>query len=297
MKLNDILARDPFIVPYNGVYYMYRSNINDRYNLCEKARCWEYFKSKDLENWEGPFTGFLPDEDFWGVKEFWAPEVHEYNGKFYLLGSAKGETRHRGTAIYQADTPEGPFKMWSDGALTPEEWTSIDGTLYIDPNGTPYMVFVHEWWQVCDGEIQAIELSRDLKRTVSEPVLLFTAHRAEWVQKSICNKVPGINYGYITDGPFFYRLSNGRLCMLWSSFSKTGYAEAVAYSESGGIFGPWSHPKEPIFAGDGGHGMLFTDFSGKLRMVMHYPNTNEAHPILFDAYEENGELKICNRID
>ena len=35
-----------------------------------------------------------------------------------------------------------------------------------------------------------------------------------------------------------------------------------------------------------------TDFSGNLRMVMHYPNTYEAHPILFDAFEENGQELI-----
>jgi len=294
MKLDQLVTRDPYIVPYNGIYYLYRSSL---YGL----KGWDCFTSTDLENWEGPHPVFDGGDDFWGVGDFWAPEVHEYKGKFYLLASCKGETRHRGTAIYQADTPAGPFRMWSDGPVTPEDWTCIDGTLYVDPTGVPYMVFVHEWWQVCDGEMQAVQLSEDLRRPVSDPVLLFTAHQAEWVRSSPCSRYPDVSYGYITDGPFFHRLSNGTLCMIWSSKSDTGYAEAVAYSDSGSLFGPWRHPKEPLFAEDGGHGMFFTDFSGKFRLVMHNPNSGlsavdsnmqHPHPILFDVFEENGELFI-----
>ncbi|MBO5160299.1 MAG: hypothetical protein J6B94_12050 [Lachnospiraceae bacterium] len=33
-------------------------------------------------------------------------------------------------------------------------------------------------------------------------------------------------WSFVTDGPFLYRLSNGRLAMIWSSFSKGDYVEA-----------------------------------------------------------------------
>ena len=54
------------------------------------------------------------------------------------------KTGHRGCTVMKSDTPEGPFKEISSGHVTPLDWDSIDGTLYIDKDGQPWMVFVHE---------------------------------------------------------------------------------------------------------------------------------------------------------
>ena len=55
----------------------------------------------------------------------------------------------------------------------------IDGTLYISKVGTPYMVFCHEWKQIHDGTVCAVELSPDLKKSVGEPRELFKASSAK----------------------------------------------------------------------------------------------------------------------
>ncbi len=69
--------------------------------------------------------------------------------------------------------------MYSDRQITPKDWECIDGTFYVSPDGTPYMVFVHEWVQISDGVSVRVELSRDLKGSrVSEPVTLFHASEA-----------------------------------------------------------------------------------------------------------------------
>lgn len=88
MKLSDINLRDPFILPYEGVYYMYGS------------RCWhrpqlgfDVYTSTDLENWSEPKSIFEVTSDFWGTRDGWAPEVHYYNGKFYLFASFTSEDR------------------------------------------------------------------------------------------------------------------------------------------------------------------------------------------------------------
>ncbi len=58
--------------------------------------------------------------------------------------------------------------------------------------------------------------------------------------------------------------------MIWSSFTKAGkYAIGVARSESGELSGPWKHDPEPLNTDDGGHAMLFRDFSGQLRISYH----------------------------
>ena len=38
-------------------------------------------------------------------------------------------------------------------AVTPDGWQSLDGTLYVDRSGKPWMVFCHEWLQVGDGQM------------------------------------------------------------------------------------------------------------------------------------------------
>jgi hypothetical protein len=42
----------------------------------------------------------------------------------------------------------------------------------------------------------------------------------------------------------------------------------------GGVLGPWRQSAEAIYAQDGGHGMLFRDFGGRLWMTLHRPNNS-----------------------
>ena len=113
--------------------------------------------------WSEPKHAFAPPADFWGKQDFWAPEVHAYNGAFYMFATFMGDTR--GTGILKADHPAGPFLPWSDGAVTPRDQMCLDGTLHIDKNGKPWIVYCHEWVQVGNGTMNAAPLSEDLKQT------------------------------------------------------------------------------------------------------------------------------------
>src|SRR5690606_39968037 len=45
------------------------------------------YKSRDLKTWIGPVTVFATPEDNWAPGPIWAPEVHHYNGKYYLFAT------------------------------------------------------------------------------------------------------------------------------------------------------------------------------------------------------------------
>lgn len=62
---------------------------------------------------------------------------------------------------------------------------TLDGTLYVDPSGQPWMVYAHEWLQTVDGTMEAIRLAPDLTRTIGDPVLLFKASDASWLTEQI----------------------------------------------------------------------------------------------------------------
>jgi GH43 family beta-xylosidase len=288
-KIQDIQMRDPFVFHHGGAYYLYGSTDRDIWRAAGVG--FDVYRAEDdsLTRYEGPFPAFRPPEGFWSEKNFWAPEVYAYGGAFYMFATFWPKQGRRGTAVLRADDPLGPFRPWSDGPVTPPEWECLDGTLYVE-DGTPYMVFCHEWQQVGDGQICAMPLTPDLKAPAGPPALLFTATEAPWPQP-LAGRAPG---SYVTDGPNLYRAKNGFLLMLWSSMrADTGYALGVATAESGRLSGPWRQSDTPLFAADGGHGMLFTGPNGRLYLAVHTPNDSPNERAVFaEIAEENGYLSL-----
>ena len=74
---------DPYVLlASDGIYYMYGTGGGavDGFSV---------YSSPDLANWKAEgqvFRGNVPGS--WGVANFWAPEVYERGGKFYMLYSA-----------------------------------------------------------------------------------------------------------------------------------------------------------------------------------------------------------------
>ena len=285
MKASDINIRDPFVLCEGGRYYLYGTRGKDCWG---PADGFDVYVSDDLEEWDGPRECFHNDGSFWADRNYWAPEVHRWRGKYYMFASFKNDAVRRGTAILAADTPEGPFTPHSDGCVTPREWECLDGTFHVSRKGEPYMVFCHEWVQAGDGEVCAVRLTEDLKRAAGAPRVLFHASDAPWCMA--IKHSSGIT-GYVTDGPFLWRTADGALLCLWASFSESGYTEGVAVSDNGDIDGNFTQA-EPLFRRDGGHGMVFRAPDGRLFLTLHSPNTHlMERPVFYPLTEENGRLR------
>ncbi len=265
IKREDIRIRDPFIYTdkENGCYYMYGTTSLYKNSIKAGSSFWVY-KSRDLENFEEPKVIFDGSEiGFWADRDYWAPELHKYKGKYYLFASVNAEGRSRATQIFVCDTPDGRFVPLSADPITPKDWLCLDGTFFVD-NGQPYMVFCHEWVQVHDGEIWAVPLSEDLSVPAGEPKMLFRA--------SDNPNVSEISQGsgnYVTDGPFLYR-EDGKIKMIWSSFYKGRYL--VLEAEADSLLGEWKHGGSR-FDFDGGHAMIFETLTGERKISLHSPNT------------------------
>ena len=284
MKRTDINIRDPFVLVHEGAYYLYGTR---------GATCWgpadgfDVYVSRDMEEWDGPFVCFHNDGSFWADRNYWAPEVYFYQGAFYMFASFKNPDVRRGTAVLKAESPLGPFVPHSDGCVTPRDWECLDGTLYVDKAGKPWMVFCHEWVQAGDGEVDAIPLTDDLSAPAGEPRLLFRASEASWCK--VMHHSSGVD-GCVTDGPFFWRTEDGTLLCLWASFSAGGYTEGVAVSSNGEIDGTFTQV-EPLFMDDGGHGMVFRALDGQLYLTLHSPNAHlEERPFFHPITERDGRL-------
>lgn len=267
MDLKDINLRDPYILPYNGRYYLYGTR-------GFKSNGFDVYISENLEHWSEPRSVFEYYDGFWADKEFWAPEVYEYGDKFVMFASFKNDKRSRGTQVLIADSPDGMFREYSREAVTPAEWDCLDGTLYIE-NGEPYMIFCHEWLQIKNGTVCSIKLSDDLKKAVSKPRILWRAKDAD------CFKNTNEHEGYITDGPFMIKVDDELLCF-WSTICNGKYMELISRSDNGRIDGKWSIDKEAFIGNDGGHGMVFKTFTNEYKFIYHSPNVpkNERPVIL-----------------
>lgn len=282
-RLADIRVHDPFILPHQATktYYLYTA-IGARSPVGRSGVV--TYRSKDLLNWDGPHLVFTVPDGTWADPRHgvWAPEVHEYRGKFYLFCTLHNNntifsvppesvrTNHlRGSVVAESDSPEGPFKLLkTDGPHPPKNFMTLDGTLFVDSTNQPWMVYAHEWIQVVDGTMEAIRLKEDLSDSIGAPIHLFKASDAPWIN---AEKVPSPRENrYVTDGPQFYRTKNGRLLMLWASYNNRGYVQTVARSKTDTLKGPWEQ-LEPLVGNDSGHGMLFRTFEGQLMLVLHQP--------------------------
>jgi beta-xylosidase len=276
VKLDDVRLRDSCIwVDTNSRSY-YLVSATNRRGPNGRAAVIE-FTSKDLDTWEGPRVIFEVPKHFWAQQGIWAPELHDWKGKFYLFVTFNTDDKFpeqwrnwlprvkRGSQILVGDSPAGPFKPFANHATLPADMMTLDGTIWVE-DGAPYMVFSHEWVQITDGRMEYIQLKDDLSATVGEPHWMFQASDAPWSKKSE-------QYGcHVTDGPYLYRSNTGRLLMVWSSGGEHGYTTGIAISESGKLTGPWKQQAEPLFANDGGHPMLFHRLDGQLMMILHQPN-------------------------
>ena len=290
---NSFRIRDPFILADDATktYYLYETT--DPYKGRPYARGVSVRTSKDLAAWSQPRPVMsVPPKD--RCRTVWAPEVYKVRNRYLMFATlsfypdregawgsrAQDKTCRRGTWIYEASSPAGPFKPVSGKPATPEDMMALDGTFFMDGD-RPYMVFCHEWVQTMTGGVCVAALKADFTGLAETPRSLFDATAASPKSR-------------VTDGPFLHRMKDGRLFMIWSTFRKTGEGYCVMQTESasGTVYGPWKDHKV-IYGKNGGHGALFRTFEGELKLVLHGPNRRGLeHLRILDVAETADGLSV-----
>ena len=177
---SEFRIRDPFVLADGGVYYLYESKPKD------DGRGVFVRRSIDLEHWTDKSQVMRVADDI-PVRKVWAPEVHKYNGAYYLFVTLTMEpgayqiaplvpgreemVSPRGTWVYKAESPMGPFVPVKNGPVPPQDWMTLDGTLYVE-DGQPYMVFCHEWCQMKDGRMCYAPLAADFASFTATPTTM-----------------------------------------------------------------------------------------------------------------------------
>lgn len=304
IPFDSLIASDPFILADKASHTYYLTGSG--------GTMW---KSQDLKSWKGPFSYIEVDTTSWMGSDpmIWSPELHYYKGKYYCIATftntdivvdsvpERCDVLLRSIHILMADHAEGPYRPVTNIPYLPEQWSTLDGTLF-EEEGVPYLVFNHDWMQLENGEIRKIKLTDDLSRTGGEAATLFTGKDAAWSRdmQLIGELTFGMSLnGYVSDGPFLFKTGNGRLGMLWSSWGDKRYAQGVAYSLTGRLEGPWEQQEKSLVAENSGHGMLFTTFEGKELLSLHYQpldeNPGPRRPMLLEVDLTGDQLNIIGK--
>ena len=288
LETRDLILRDPYVFADAATqkYYIHANALVKTRNPSSASELGKYkalycYESPDLRKWRLAGKSFEAPKNWWGKRDYWAPDMFKFGDKYYIVATFSGDrtigkNRHlnkgsdmkfRGCAVLVSDKPEGPYKPLSDKPITPENWMCLDGTIFED-NGKLYLIFCREWVEIGDGAIYAQEISPDLKTAIGEPAKLFNASEAPWC-------APFGDGCYVTDAPVVNRADDGKLFMTWSSGAEINgkrlYAIGLAYSEDG-LFGKWKHAPVPLNSDDGGHAMIFKTFGGRAKIAYHAGN-------------------------
>lgn len=311
LTLPEMPLHDPWIVAdkITRTYWLFTTN-QPRMTGEPRPGIMAY-ASHDLMHWARPRPVFVLPKGMWANAGAWAPEVHRWKGRWYLFSTfhnqdmpipaAKGRQGiRRGTVLAVSDRLDGSYRLVHDGApIVDKGRMTLDGTLYVDPRGKPWLVYAHEWVQIGDGAMEAIPLD-DRLASAGAPRLLFHSSAAPWLMAA--DKTKG---NLVTDGPELYRTHAGTLLMLWSSYEKGSYVETLARSTTGEIGGSWEQ-LGPLVKQDSGHGMLFRRFDGQLMMVLHRPfehargklyfmrDNGDRVSVIREATELDGETKSAS---
>ncbi|MDI9602029.1 MAG: family 43 glycosylhydrolase [Armatimonadota bacterium] len=274
VRTEDIHMRDPWIMPHEDRYVLIGTT-GDAWGV--EGGGFAVFTSTDLREWTPHGQALeLDDPPTWAAYQFWAPEMVERNGRFYLFYSGNSDHTRRGTGVATADGPLGPFRNLSNRPITPLEWECLDGHLFRDLDGAEYLIYVHEWVQCTIGEMWIQPIAEDYTALVGESTLLFKGGDAAWSNEVI-------------DGPMMV-VRDGRYHLFWSSFNPhttEGGAYCVGVATSDSLLGPYVQSETPLVVGDGGHNCVFEGPEGRLYTCFHAPNRSpdervRIHELLYE---------------
>src|SRR4051794_26008817 len=166
--------------------------------------------SRDLVNWEVVGAVFQRRPD-WAVGSFWAPEISQDRGRFYVYYVARKKGGSLCAAVATSARPQGPYT--DRGPLVCQDVGSIDPFPVTDESGNRYLLWKEDGNSVSKPTpIWAQRLSADGTRLIGERRELFHNDQP-W------EKHPTLPFGDLVEGPsvvrrggWFYLFYSGNFC-------------------------------------------------------------------------------------
>ena len=299
---NPVTMGDPFILrASDGKFYMYGTT---DYTFLD----FRVYESNDLSTWHYVGKCFEPSDDNWTTDVFWAPEVYERGGKYYMLHSSnwKHNPNHEeenfrlGVAV--ADKPTGPFREMYKKPIFDPGYPIIDANLYFETDGRVFLYYSRCCYkhpvkselsaklkkegrasEVQESWIYGVELKPDLSGVIGKPKLLLCPPKklgdpqSRWEDLSaLAGEGEAIRRW--NEGSFLFK-HDDTYYMMYSTNYWRGKHYAVGYATSKSPMGPFTKAaNNPVLeknteqGGDvycTGHNMVLTMPDGDMYCVYH----------------------------
>lgn len=273
---------DPYVLYSGGKYYMYGTG-----GGADKG--FAAYSSNDLVNWkrEGQVyfhdnrNGWSDTAAAWGGA-YWAPEVYEVKGKFYLFYSAQWnvnptqEVENFRIGVAVADKPTGPFVDLANEPLFDPGYPVIDANVFFDGDGKSYLYYsrvafkhpveseIAEWarkkgWfrEIEESWVYGVELKTDFSGVIGKPTLLLRPpvtvrdKQAAWESRSVTAREVNRRW---TEGSVTFK-KGGMYYIMYSANYFGGRHYAVGYGTSTSPLGPYKKaPNNPVLQKNTGTG-------------------------------------------
>lgn len=253
---------DPYILrTTGGRYYMYGTG-----NGAENG--FVAYSSADLKNWKREGQVYYGNnKNGWGENSYWAPEVYERNGKYYLFYSAQWkenpgkELENFKIGVAESDKPTGPFVDIQNKPVFDPGYPIIDANVFFAEDGRTYLYYsrccykhaveseVATWaskkgWfnEVEESWVYGVEMKPDFSGVIGEPVMLLRPPvkmndpQAEWESRSVTSKEVNRRW---TEGSYIFK-KDDTYYMMYSANYFGGKNYAVGYATSKSPLGPFT---------------------------------------------------------
>lgn len=264
---------DPFVLKASdGKYYMYATSAANGYYV---------WSSDNMLDWSKLGYAFQAPAGSWGIKDFWAPEVVEYKGKYYMYYSARWKDNNSlrvGVAV--SDKPAGPFKNIENKPMFDFGYAAIDADVIVDENGKKYMYYSRDCSENLvagrhESHIYGIELSDDMLSVKGEPKLLSKPEQ-EWELQS------GNEWRW-NEGPLVFK-KDGTYYMMYSGNFYGDKKYGIGYGFSKSPLGPfvkyegnpivsYVESKDKVLVSGPGHNSLTVSPDGKDYYIVYHSHT------------------------
>ena len=250
---------DPYILKASdGIYYMIGTGgVRDGFKM---------YTSTDLKEWNDEGRIFEGNTDSsWCVGNFWAPELYEHKGKYYMFYSADwrenpmGELENFRIGVAVADKPTGPYTDLFNRPIFDPGYPIIDANILFE-HGRVYLFYsrccyknpveseLADWArskgmfdEIEESWIYGVELKPDFSGIIGAPQLLLRPPltmddaQTEWESRSVTSGE--INRRW-TEGSYIFK-KDDLYYMMYSADYFGGQNYAVGYATSESPLGPF----------------------------------------------------------
>lgn len=273
---------DPYVLYTKGTYYMYGTG-----GGAEKG--FAAYSSSDMVSWKPEGQVFFHDNaNGWSDPKsswdgaYWAPEVYEVNGKYYMFYSAQWkenptkEVENFRIGVAVADKPIGPFVDLAPKPVFDPGYPIIDANVFFDGDGKAYLYYSRAcykhpveseiadmarkkgWYKnIEESWVYGVELKPDFSGVVGEPVMLLRPpvslkdKQAEWESRSVTSKEVNRRW---TEGSVTFK-KDGLYYIMYSANHFGGQHYAIGYATANTPLGPFKKAaNNPVLQKNTGRG-------------------------------------------